>query len=183
MQVPLGRFSATYAEHISAYFAHTWAYVAHTSFKKKRKVPLGRFSRVFFQTLPRSVCRAYVSILRAYVTIRRAYVFFRTLLRSYRLIRPYICPHTAIYVSSYGYKYVLILLYVSSRYYICVRILLYMCPHTTVYVSTYYCTCVIILLCVLRLLYCLYMCPQTTLLSIYVSSDYSICLSDPLSQF
>ena len=75
------------------------------------------------------------------------------------------CPHTTIYVSSYCC--VLILLYVSSYYYICVLILLYM--------SSYYYICVFTLL---------YMCPQTrpvlshtkTLLvgvctAIYVSSN------------
>ena len=35
------------------------------------------------------------------------------------------------YVSSYCYKCVLILLYVSSYCYICVRVLLYMCRYTT----------------------------------------------------
>jgi hypothetical protein len=33
---------------------------------------------------------------------------------------------------------VLILLYVSSYYYVCVLMLLYMCPHTPLYVSAYY---------------------------------------------
>jgi hypothetical protein len=50
------------------------------------------------------------------------------------------CPHTAIYVASYCYIFVLILqymcphtaLYVSSYCYICGLILLYMCPHTAV---------------------------------------------------
>jgi hypothetical protein len=39
----------------------------------------------------------------------------------------YLCPHTAVYVSSYCYVCVLILLYV------CVLMLLYMCPHTAMY--------------------------------------------------
>jgi hypothetical protein len=60
------------------------------------------------------------------------------------LILPYMCPHTATYVSSYCCMGVLILLYmcphnaiyVSSYCYICVLILLYMCPHTAVYVSS-----------------------------------------------
>jgi len=45
-------------------------------------------------------------------------------------------------------------LYVSSYYYICVLILLYMRPHTTIYVSSFYYICVLILL---------YMCPHTTI--------------------
>jgi hypothetical protein len=77
------------------------------------------------------------------------------------LILLYMCPHTTIYVSSY-YSYAhrgqalfkplyiqhicVILLHVSSYYYICVLILLYMCPHTTIYVSSYYYICVLILL-------------------------------------
>jgi hypothetical protein len=101
------------------------------------------------------------------------------------------CPHTTIYVSSYCYICVLILLYmcphtaiyVSSYFYICVLILLYMCPHTEnlepafgslqvpptsaiclLYVSSYYNICVLILL---------YMCPHT---AIYVSSYCYICV-------
>jgi len=56
------------------------------------------------------------------------------------------CPHTAMYVSSYCYGCVLILLYVSSYYYMRAQralqdsILLHMCPHTAI--------CVRILLCV-----------------------------------
>jgi hypothetical protein len=73
------------------------------------------------------------------------------------------CPHTPIYVSSYSYICVLILLYmcphtpiyVSSYSYICVLILLYMCPHTAIYVSSYCYICVLILL---------YMCPHTLIL-------------------
>ncbi len=73
----------------------------------------------------------------------------------------YICVLILLYVSSYYHIYVLILLYVSSYYYICVLILLYMCPHarrvrgesrrssyythTTIYVSSYYYICVLIL--------------------------------------
>ena len=53
------------------------------------------------------------------------------------------CPHTAIYVSSYRYICVLILLCVcpdtaicvSSYCYVYVLILLYMCPHTAMCVS------------------------------------------------
>jgi hypothetical protein len=67
------------------------------------------------------------------------------------LILLYMCPRTAMYVSSYCYICVLILLYmcphtaiyVSSYCYICVLILLYMCPHTTMYVSSYY-MCVLV---------------------------------------
>jgi hypothetical protein len=43
------------------------------------------------------------------------------------------CPHTAIYVSSYYDICVLVLLYDD----ICVLILLYVCPHATIYVSSY----------------------------------------------
>jgi hypothetical protein len=48
------------------------------------------------------------------------------------------CPHTTIYVSSY--------------YYICVLILLHTCPHTTTYVSAYY-----------YVASHYYMCPHTTI--------------------
>ncbi len=89
------------------------------------------------------------------------------------LILLYMCPHTAIYVSSYYYicflipalslpqrrlwqVCVLILLYMCPQYYyICVLILLYMCPHTTIYVSSYYYICVLIRL---------YTCPRTKVL-------------------
>ncbi len=75
----------------------------------------------------------------------------------------YMCPHTAVYVSSYCYM--------------CALILLYMCPHTAMYVSPYCCMCVLVLLFVYRYmcpysrisaLVLLYMCPQT---AIYVSSS------------
>ncbi len=75
----------------------------------------------------------------------------------------WICPHTTRYlVETHSYICVPILLYlcphtaipVSSYHYICVLILLYMCPHTTLYVSPYYYTCVLILL---------HMCPHTTI--------------------
>ncbi len=46
------------------------------------------------------------------------------------------CPHTAIYVSSYNY--------VSAYYYTCVLILLYRRPHTAICVSSYHYTCVLI---------------------------------------
>ena len=91
----------------------------------------------------------------------------------------YIC--TIIYVSSYCYICVLILLYMCPHTAICVLILLFACPHTTIQVSSYYYICVRILLhmcplssyyyiCVL-ILVC--MCPRTT---IYVSSYYYICV-------
>ncbi len=53
------------------------------------------------------------------------------------------CPHTAVYVSSYCY--------------VCVLMLLYMCLHTAIYVSLY-CYIVCPSVCVLILLY---MCPHT----------------------
>jgi hypothetical protein len=43
----------------------------------------------------------------------------------------HMCPQTASI-------FVLILLRVSSYYYLCVLILLYMCPHTIIYVSSHY---------------------------------------------
>ena len=61
------------------------------------------------------------------------------------LILLYMCPHTAMYVSSYYYVCphtticVLVLLYVSSCYFIYVLILLHTCPHTCTYVSSYAC--------------------------------------------
>jgi hypothetical protein len=58
------------------------------------------------------------------------------------------CPHTAIYVSSYCF--------------ICVVILLYMCPHTAIHMSSYCYKCVLILL---------YMCPHT---ATYVSIQGSV---------
>ena len=70
----------------------------------------------------------------------------------------HMCPHTTIYVSSYYYICVRILLYgvfillhVSSYYHICVLTLLYICPQTTMCPHTT--TCVLILLS---------MCPHTT---------------------
>ena len=55
------------------------------------------------------------------------------------LIPLYMCPQTTVYVSSFYYIYVLIgvliPLYVSSYHYIRVLILLYMCPHSTIYCS------------------------------------------------
>ena len=64
----------------------------------------------------------------------------------------YMCPHTAIYLSS-------ILLYIS------VLVLLYVCPHTAIYVSSY---CYIsVLNTAMYLSSCCYMCPQTAM---YASS-------------
>ena len=113
----------------------------------------------------------------------------------------YMCPHTTTCVSSYYYvslllvfcphttTCVLILLHVSSYYYICVLVLLplfcrqlihadlpfllymcpHMCPHTTTYVSSYYYIRVLILLPLFyrQLIHAaphslLYMCPHTT---------------------
>jgi hypothetical protein len=73
----------------------------------------------------------------------------------------FVWTHTSIYVSSYYYVRVLILLcmcphtilcvlillYVLSYYYICVLILLYLCPHTPICVLICY-ICVLIMLCV-----------------------------------
>jgi hypothetical protein len=105
----------------------------------------------------------------------------------------YMCPHTTIYVSSYcyicvlillyGHTYssirthmckcgnillhicVLILLYMCPHTTICVLIQLYLCPHTTIYLSSYYYIFVLILL---------YICPHTT---IYLSSYYYTCVN------
>ena len=58
----------------------------------------------------------------------------------------------------------------TTRYVICVLILLYMCLHTTIYVSSYY-----------------YLCPDTTAcvsayyyVPSYVSSHYHMCLDTTL---
>ena len=81
------------------------------------------------------------------------------------LILLYMCPHTAMCVSSCCYICVLMLLYmcphtaicVSSYCYMCVLMLLYVCPHAAICVSLSYfilnvcahpTTCVLILLCV-----------------------------------
>jgi hypothetical protein len=74
----------------------------------------------------------------------------------------HMCPHTAIYVSSYCYVCVLILLcrkcvalllgtglYMCPLTAVCDLILLYMCPHTAIYVSSY---------CYIRVLVLPYMC-------------------------
>ncbi len=83
----------------------------------------------------------------------------------------YMCPPTAIYVSSYCYVCVLLPLYmcphtaislpsyrihVFSYCYICVLILLYMFPHTAIYVSSY---------CYIFVLILLYMCPRVLVFS------------------
>jgi hypothetical protein len=73
---------------------------------------------------------------------------------------------------------VLIPVYVSAYYSICVLILLYMCPHTAIYVSAYYSVCVLMLLYVSSY-YCicvrilLYMRPHT---AINVSSYCYVCV-------
>jgi hypothetical protein len=72
------------------------------------------------------------------------------------LLLQYMCPRTAVYVSSYSY--------------ICIIIQLYMCPHTTMHVSSYYCRCVLILTYVSSYYN---MCPHTT---IYVSSYNYTCV-------
>ena len=85
----------------------------------------------------------------------------------------YLCPDTTrcvlilLIVSSHYYLCVLIILYMFP---ICVLILLYMCPHVTI--------CVLILLCMcphatIYVLSYKYMCPHTTT---YVSSHYYICV-------
>jgi hypothetical protein len=53
------------------------------------------------------------------------------------LILLFLCPHTAIYVSSYCCVFVLRLPYMrlSSYFHTCVLILLYMRPHTTIHMS------------------------------------------------
>jgi hypothetical protein len=56
----------------------------------------------------------------------------------YKRITELQAPHI-LYVSSYYYICVLILLYTRPQTSICVLILLYMCPHTTIYVSSFYC--------------------------------------------
>ncbi len=81
------------------------------------------------------------------------------------------CPHTAIYVSSYCYICVLILyIYVSSYCYVSVSTAASLVVNefgskATKYVSSYCCTCVLILL---------YMCLHT---AIHVSSYCYICVS------
>jgi hypothetical protein len=73
-----------------------------------------------------------------------------------------VCPHTAIYVSSYYYMCPHTA-YLASAYY-------YMCPHTAICVSSYYYICVLILLYVSSYYY--YTCPHTAECATY-SSPYS----------
>jgi hypothetical protein len=95
------------------------------------------------------------------------------------LILLYMSRHTTIYVSSYCYMCRHTAICVSSYCYICVLMLLYMCPHTAMYV------CVLILLCMcphsamyvssycyLRVLILLCMCPHS---AVYVSSYCNMC--------
>jgi hypothetical protein len=52
------------------------------------------------------------------------------------LILLYMCPRTAIYVSSYYYICVPILVYMGRHTtFMCVLMLLYMCPHTLLYIG------------------------------------------------
>ena len=102
------------------------------------------------------VCRALIrwcfSTLSLYHCACRTLIRRRSLylLYWYKSTRTTMCvlilPRTAIYVSSYYYICVLILLYMCPHTTICVLILPYMCPHTTIYVSSYYYICVLILL-------------------------------------
>ena len=83
------------------------------------------------------------------------------------LILLYMCPHTAIFVSSYCCICFLILLCMCPHSAIFVSSNCCRCPHTAVYVSSYCCICVHILL---------YMCPHA---AIYVSSYCYICVLIP----
>jgi len=82
------------------------------------------------------------------------------------LILLYICPHTAICLSSYCYMSVLILLCVCSRTAIYVSSYCYVCTHTPIYmfVSSY---------CYVSVLILLYVCPHTVM---FVSSYCYICV-------
>jgi hypothetical protein len=51
-------------------------------------------------------------------------------------VHVYVCPHTAVYVSSYCYMCVLILLYMSAHTAVYVSSSFYMCPHPSLYVSS-----------------------------------------------
>jgi hypothetical protein len=77
-------------------------------------------------------------------------------MRTYICVRTplYMCPNTAIYVSSYCCICDLTPLYMCPQTALSVSSYYCMCPHTTIYVSTYCYICVRILL---------YMCPHTTL--------------------
>ena len=74
----------------------------------------------------------------------------------------------ALYVASFCCKCVLVLLCVSSYYYICVLILLYMCRHTAIYALIAEADLIL-----------LYVCPHTTIVCVHilrhVSSYYYIC--------
>ncbi len=52
----------------------------------------------------------------------------------------YVCPHTAMYVSSYCYICVLILLYMCPHTAVYMSSYCYICPHTAIYLSSYCCT-------------------------------------------
>ena len=77
--------------------------------------------------------------------------------REAREVYLYMCPHTAIYVSSYCSTW-------PSYCYICVLMLLCVCPHADIYVCTCCCICDLILLC---------MCAHK---AIYVSSCCYMCV-------
>ena len=62
------------------------------------------------------------------------------------LILQYMCPHTAMYVSSYCYMRPHTAIYVSSYCYVCVLMLLYMCPQTAIHVSSHCYICLVMLL-------------------------------------
>ena len=62
----------------------------------------------------------------------------------------------------------LYILYVSSYYYVCVRILLYMCPHALLLEESYYnITTIVTIICVSSYYY---MCPHTTICVLMLSS-------------
>ena len=69
------------------------------------------------------------------------------------------CPHTTMYVSSYYYIYVLILLYVSSYYYACVYrackkacgggwMNSSLCPHSTIFFLILLCVLILLRVCI-----------------------------------
>ncbi len=81
-----------------------------------------------------------------------------------------VCPHTAMYVSSYCFMCVIMLICMCPHAAICVSSSCYMCPHTAIYVSSY---CYVCFLqggftakashCYICVLMLLYMCPHTAL--------------------
>jgi hypothetical protein len=91
----------------------------------------------------------------------------------------YMCPHTTIYLSSYYYISVLILLYMtakspSTKHAFQVKVLcMYMCAHTAIYLSSYYniswwpSAIYLPSYCYISVLILLYICPHT---AIYLSS-------------